>query len=138
MIPILSPSYKVHCSPRHRCSQCLRELPPTPGTICASSLSSTSPGRGSSRSYTPPYPPTCHSNYFASTYQCVDGGVGCSQRRKLPGLGYSFHYQDHGGDSIVSIPGRIIPVQVTAPAGTVLHFMCVIHPWMQGEIIVTA
>jgi hypothetical protein len=27
--------------------------------------------------------------------------------------------------------------KVTAPAGTVLHFMCIIHPWMQGTITVT-
>ena len=25
---------------------------------------------------------------------------------------------------------------VTAPAGKVLYFMCEIHPWMQGKIIV--
>jgi plastocyanin len=25
-------------------------------------------------------------------------------------------------------------VQVTAPSGTVLHYMCTIHPWMQGQI----
>ena len=27
--------------------------------------------------------------------------------------------------------------KVTAPAGTVLHFMCIFHPWMQGTITVT-
>jgi plastocyanin len=27
--------------------------------------------------------------------------------------------------------------KVTAPAGTVLHFMCIIHPWMHGKITVT-
>ena len=27
--------------------------------------------------------------------------------------------------------------KVTAPAGTVLHFMCIIHPWMHGTVTVT-
>ena len=27
--------------------------------------------------------------------------------------------------------------KVTAPAGTTLHFMCIIHPWMHGKIKVT-
>jgi hypothetical protein len=28
-------------------------------------------------------------------------------------------------------------VQVTASAGTTLHYLCIIHPWMQGSIKVT-
>jgi hypothetical protein len=39
---------------------------------------------------------------------------------------------------VIVFPEQSITMQVTAPAGTVLHFMCVIHPWMQGEIIVTS
>jgi len=46
---------------------------------------------------------------------------------------------DGPGDSI-AIEGpqhRSITVQVSAPAGTVLHFICAVHPWMQGTIKVT-
>jgi plastocyanin len=46
---------------------------------------------------------------------------------------------DEPGDSI-AIEGakhRTISIKVTAPAGTILHFMCAVHPWMQGTIKVT-
>jgi hypothetical protein len=29
-----------------------------------------------------------------------------------------------------------VSIKVTAPAGSTLNFMCVIHPWMQGRILV--
>ncbi len=42
------------------------------------------------------------------------------------------------GDSLAIQPGahKKISVKVTAPAGTTLYFVCAIHPWMQGKIIV--
>jgi hypothetical protein len=46
---------------------------------------------------------------------------------------------DEPGDSI-AIEGakhKSISIKVTAPAGTVLHFICAVHPWMQGTIKVT-
>ena len=46
---------------------------------------------------------------------------------------------DTAGDSI-AIEGakhRSISIKVTAPAGTILHFICAVHPWMQGTIKVT-
>jgi len=46
---------------------------------------------------------------------------------------------DAPGDSI-AIEGakhKSISVKVTAPAGTTLHFVCAVHPWMQGTITVT-
>ena len=46
---------------------------------------------------------------------------------------------DEPGDSI-AIEGakhRSISITVTAPAGTVLHFICAVHPWMQGTLTVT-
>lgn len=46
---------------------------------------------------------------------------------------------DVPGDSI-AIEGakhRSISIKVTAPAGTVLHFICAVHPWMQGTLTVT-
>jgi plastocyanin len=33
-------------------------------------------------------------------------------------------------------PGGRLTFKVTAPAGTTLNFMCIIHPWMQGRILV--
>jgi plastocyanin len=46
---------------------------------------------------------------------------------------------DEPGDS-VAIEGaghKSISIKVTAPAGTILHFICAVHPWMQGTIRVT-
>jgi plastocyanin len=40
---------------------------------------------------------------------------------------------DQPGDSIVWMSGRA-SVKVTAAAGTVLHYFCAVHPWMQGTI----
>ena len=39
-------------------------------------------------------------------------------------------------DTLFLVPGEPISAPVTAPAGTVLHFMCAIHAWMQGTITV--
>jgi plastocyanin len=44
------------------------------------------------------------------------------------------------GDSVAIVPTkahRAITVTVTAASGTTLHFLCAVHPWMQGEIVVT-
>jgi plastocyanin len=37
-------------------------------------------------------------------------------------------------DTLVVFPGESISAPVTAPAGGTLHYLCAIHPWMQGEI----
>ena len=42
---------------------------------------------------------------------------------------------DRPGDSILWMSGRV-SVKVTAAAGTVLHYFCAVHPWMQGTITV--
>jgi len=47
---------------------------------------------------------------------------------------------DKPGDSGVTGKGKkgeSIDLTVTAPAGTKLYFMCLIHPWMQAELDVT-
>jgi plastocyanin len=51
---------------------------------------------------------------------------------------------DVPGDSISISEAKGVPaghhritIPVTAPPGTILHFMCGMHPWMQGTIIVT-
>ena len=43
------------------------------------------------------------------------------------------------GDSLAFADGlsHSVTHRVTAPAGTTLYYMCVIHPWMQGSIDVT-
>jgi plastocyanin len=45
---------------------------------------------------------------------------------------------DSVGDSLAIQPGahKRNSAVVSAPAGTVLYFMCAVHPWMQGKIIV--
>jgi plastocyanin len=47
---------------------------------------------------------------------------------------------DTVGDSLAIQPGahKSISAVVSAPAGTILHFICAVHPWMQGKIIVTS
>jgi plastocyanin len=41
---------------------------------------------------------------------------------------------DQPGDSMFIPPRGKVSFGVTAPAGTTLHFICAIHPWMQGRI----
>ena len=45
---------------------------------------------------------------------------------------------DKPGDSGITGPdkGDSFTVDVTAPAGTTRHFMCLIHPWMQAKLVV--
>ena len=44
-----------------------------------------------------------------------------------------FENQDKGAP-----PGHAsVAVRVSAPPGTTLHFLCGMHPWMQGAIVVT-
>jgi hypothetical protein len=42
------------------------------------------------------------------------------------------------GDSLLILPGKGLTAPVTAPAGTTLWYMCTVHPWMQGSIVVTS
>lgn len=63
-------------------------------------------------------------------FQYLENGVG---QKTPPNL-------DRPGDSGVTGPGKkgeSIDLKVTAKPGTKLYFMCLIHPWMQGEIVVT-
>jgi len=47
---------------------------------------------------------------------------------------------DEAGDSLAIQPGahKTIKAVVSAPAGTTLSFVCALHPWMQGKILVTS
>jgi hypothetical protein len=63
-------------------------------------------------------------------YPFLENGVGQKTPPKV----------DRPGDSGVTGPGKkgeFINLTVTAPAGTKLYFMCLIHPWMQAEVVVT-
>ena len=40
------------------------------------------------------------------------------------------------GDSLFFGPGEDISRQVTAPSDSKLFYLCAIHPWMQGKIVV--
>ena len=46
---------------------------------------------------------------------------------------------DEPGDSVAieGVRHKAISIKVTAPAGTILHFICAVHPWMQGTLKVT-
>jgi plastocyanin len=37
-------------------------------------------------------------------------------------------------DTLFVLPGESVSAQVTAPAGSTLHYLCAIHPWMIGRI----
>jgi plastocyanin len=56
----------------------------------------------------------------------LENGVGT---KKVPSL-------DRAGDSGFLNPkkGNKITFHVTAKAGTTLHFLCLIHPWMQAKV----
>ena len=43
---------------------------------------------------------------------------------------------DAPGDSIFVPPNSSVSAEVTAHPGTTLHYICIIHPWMQGSITV--
>jgi plastocyanin len=43
---------------------------------------------------------------------------------------------DAPGDSLLFFDDTSISAAVTAPSGTTLKYLCAIHPWMQGEIVV--
>jgi hypothetical protein len=63
-------------------------------------------------------------------FQYLENGVGGSKPPLV----------DRPGDSGVTGRGKkgeSIDLKVTAPAGTKLYFICLIHPWMQAELDVT-
>ena len=45
---------------------------------------------------------------------------------------------DQPGDSLlIDAEQPVTRARVTADPGTTLHFICAIHPWMQGKLKVT-
>jgi plastocyanin len=43
---------------------------------------------------------------------------------------------DRPGDSVLIAPKQKGKVKITAKKGTTLYYICAIHPWMQGKIVV--
>ena len=62
-------------------------------------------------------------------FQYLDGGVGTNSPPNVDGLYDS-------GVTGPGKPGESITLRVTAKPGTVLQFMCLVHPWMQAKLIV--
>ena len=52
-------------------------------------------------------------------------------------LSTPFNAPTPNGDEVVISPGQTLYLLISGAPGTVLHFMCIIHPWMQGEFIIT-
>jgi len=84
-----------------------------------------------------PIPASCLPGPICNQY--VDGGA--ASNTNTLGVDTTWSFNPDGsiktsGDSIFILPGQTITVTVTASPGAHLHFMCIFHPWMQGEIIV--
>jgi len=134
---LVSPSFEPHTTTQ--LTDC-----GAPDTVClAAQLAHDPSGAPPPAPPSPPYPNTCETQVISpgppaqTLYQCVSNGVALASGSPFPALSTPFTSVS-GGDSIVLFPGESFMVQVTAPVGTVLHFMCIIHPWMQGEIVVTS
>jgi plastocyanin len=87
-----------------------------PGTACAPILQCHFPqGPGQPGGPPPAIVPTC----------------GNASSGELKAVGDSFLIPPPG---IGPASAQTVMAKITAAPGTVLHYMCVIHPWMQGEI----
>ena len=88
-----------------------------PGTACAPILKCHFPaGFGQPGQPPPVIVPTC----------------GNAANGQLAAVGDSFLIPPPGAGFPASL--QTVTATITAPPGTVLNYMCVIHPWMQGEI----
>ena len=81
----------------------------------------------------------------AQVPKTVDQVFQCSVCNKIFGFLDGHRVYDPGNDGLNADydtwflpPGKSVTVTVSAPAGTLLHFICAIHPWMQGVINVTS
>ncbi len=68
---------------------------------------------------------------FGATPGCNDDPALCPRIVEGPGTGDGL---DGRLDSLLIFPGESIEAEVSAPSGSTLHFICAIHPWMQGTI----
>jgi plastocyanin len=63
-------------------------------------------------------------------FNCTVCGGNPSQNVGAPGL-------DSKGDSLFVKPNGSVSAVVSAKPGTTLHYICIFHPWMQGQIKVS-
>jgi plastocyanin len=90
-----------------------------PGTPCAPILACHFPdGFGPGGGPPPTIIPTCGNAKFGNL-----AAVGDSFLIPPPGFGPA--------------SAQTVMARITAPSGSVLHYLCAIHPWMQGEINVS-
>jgi plastocyanin len=74
-------------------------------------------------------------------FDCGAPGAACAPARGHAGDNLKLEDDNDGergldgvGDSLFQRRNRSISRRVTAPSGTRLHYVCAIHPWMQGHI----
>ena len=90
-----------------------------PGTACAAIFACHFPqGLGSPGQPPPVIVPTC----------------GNATNGQLAAVGDSFLIPPPG---VGPVSLQTVRAKITAPSGSVLHYICAIHPWMQGEIDVS-
>jgi plastocyanin len=78
----------------------------------------------------------------------LDAIFGCGAPDQPCGIALAAHFAlgpvveagapglDAPGDSLLFFDDTSVTATVTAPAGTTLKYLCAIHPWMQGEIVI--
>ena len=115
-----------------------------PGFVGSPACVNNAPGYPFTLHITPQFPPpwlpiptSCTPGPICN--QFVDNGV--ASNTNTLGLDTAWSFNPDGsvktaGDSVLLLPGQAFTFTVTAPAGTHLHFICIFHPWMQGEIVV--
>lgn len=104
-----------------------------PGTICAEIFHAHIP-----QGPPPPGAP-CSSTGNPPCNQYIDNGQPVGNPPNLDTVNTLTLTGAADGDSVIIAPGGApIAMTVTAPPGSHLPFMCVIHAWMQGEIVVGA
>ncbi len=89
-----------------------------PGTVCAAIFACHFPSGFSMGGPPPVIIPTCGNAKFGNL-----AAVGDSFLIPPPGVGPA--------------SAQTIMAKITAPSGSVLSYLCAIHPWMQGEINVS-
>lgn len=80
--------------------------------------------------------PTTTDEVFAGCPACdqaLEAHFGQESPRSRVGLGDGLN---EPGDSLLAFEGQSIGAKLTASSGSVLHFLCAIHPWMQGRLVV--
>jgi hypothetical protein len=110
-----------------------------PGSVCFPALAAHFP-----QGPPPGLPTICDPNASTPCIPYVQAGTPCGTVPSCTGpypisTPYNIDSSGNvvsGGDSVVILPGQTIQLKITAQPGTVLHYMCVFHAWMQGEIIV--